>query len=380
VTTSDAELQRAEALLDLGRAEDARRHLARVVASDPENAAALGLLARALVLTGRPADALVAANRAAAADPESSSGHLFAAVALVDLEQYDEAARAAREAVRLSPEHAWCHILLTYALSGCAENMRPSRRRRTAVAEARAAGHEAVRLAPESADAHAALGYVAFVAGPRRAAVASLRRALELDPTHAVASNNLGALRLNSYRLFGAGQTLGAALRSDPSLELAKDNLRLVLARALAVANVAALVAVALHLWALSADSAAAGTAGRAAVGALLVGGLAGTAVALRRGPRGIRRYFLLVLRRRPVHLLFAALTTVAYGNALAIAVVPARLATDLAYTQIGMTVAAVPTLLVLTGFASFCRSAWRAMVGPQGSSAEALRRRRTAD
>lgn len=362
--TAELDLERAQLLLDVGRPEEARLQLARAVASDPENAAALALLARALIRTRRLDDALTAARRAAALAPESPEGHVSVALSLLMLNRHDQAVRAAREAVRLAPDEAYHHVVLSYALSDHATSARRRRDRRAAGVEARVAGLEAVRLAPGYAEAYGALGYVGLVTGAQRAAVADYREALRLDPSHAVARTNLGVLQVHTLRLFDAGHSFSAALRDDPSLDEARQSLAAVLARGLVVLNVLTFVAALLHGAALSADSRVVATAGRAAVGALLLAALVATVVALRRGPRAVRGYYLRMLRRRPAMLLLAALTAVGCLSALTAAVVPPDLASTLALGQLGLTVVLVPVLLWLVGLASWCLGVWRRIAG----------------
>jgi Flp pilus assembly protein TadD len=51
-----------------------------------------------------------------------------------------------------------------------------------------------VALRPDSADAHTDLGAALAEAGLKQEAVAELRRALEIDPNHSVARENLRLL------------------------------------------------------------------------------------------------------------------------------------------------------------------------------------------
>ncbi len=51
MSPDELELARAEALLDVGRAEDARERLGRIVAASPEDPRGLVMLARSLILT-----------------------------------------------------------------------------------------------------------------------------------------------------------------------------------------------------------------------------------------------------------------------------------------------------------------------------------------
>jgi tetratricopeptide (TPR) repeat protein len=348
VTAEDRELERVEALLELGRPDEAIPRVAALVAAAPDDSRRLALLAEALLDAGRPQESLTAAQRAVAADPGSSRAHSLACAALLDLERYGEAASAAREGLRLAP-HEQAHLLnLAYALAGTAEAAAAlGPRRRRLVREARAAAKEAVRLDPDSADAHATLGYVASVGGPRRAAVASYRRALQIDPHHALASSNLGAIRLNTYRLHQAGLQLSAALVSDPSLEVAHQNLAVLLRRGLVVVTAVSVVAVFPLVAGLEVEAQTGSRTWRTGVGAAFLGLLVLAWTALRRLPLSVRRYFSVVLRRRALHQVIALVAVASSASTLLVAVLPRRLATDLAHTHIG--VAAYFVIGVLT-------------------------------
>jgi hypothetical protein len=68
---------------------------------------------------------------------------------------------------------------------------------------------------------------------------------------------------------------------------------------------------------------------------------------ALRRLPLSVRRYFSVVLRRRALHQVIALVAVASSASTLLVAVLPRRLATDLAHTHIG--VAAYFVIGVLT-------------------------------
>lgn len=376
MTAEDLDLQRAEALLRLGRPDEALRRLTGLVAAAPDDGRRLVLLASALLQTGRVEDAVAAADRAVAVDPGDPAAHRLAADALLKLDRCSESARAASEGIRLAPHDERNHILLAYALASLAQStaaLRPRRRRQ--LQQARAAAEEAVRLAPDSADAHTAAGYVAFIGGPRRAAAASFRRALQIDPHHAIASANLGALGVNAYRLLEAGQQLGAALRSDPSQEESRANLALLLGRGLGMASALSLIAVLLQAISLESEMDGGSRTWRTAVGAACLGVLLFASFAVRRLPPSVCRYLRIVLRRRPLYQLLALVAAASSANVLAIPALPRGLALDLAYLHLALAVAVLPVLLGLRLAAAavrvarrhcskLVRLAWRRLLG----------------
>jgi tetratricopeptide (TPR) repeat protein len=234
---------------------------------------------------------------------------------------------------------------------------------------ARAAAGEALRLAPDSADAHAAAGYVALVGGPRRTAVASFRRALQIDPHHALASNNLGAVRVNTFRLLQAGHELSAALRSDPSLETAQGNLATLLRHGLVAATALSLVVVFLLTVPLEGELHGGTRAWRTAAGAACLSLLLWVAHRVWRLPLPARRYFILVLRRRPLHQALALVALASTANLLLIPLLSSSEALDLAYVHIGLAVVVIPVVLLVGVVAAALRGA---------RSVGALVRRRT--
>ncbi|MGH3388882.1 MAG: tetratricopeptide repeat protein, partial [Actinomadura sp.] len=97
---TDADLERADALIALGRHEAARESLARVLAREPGNVEALCLLAQALKEAGAPAEMLSVAERANAVAPDEEWPHRLRALALLDLDRAPEGVEAALAAVR----------------------------------------------------------------------------------------------------------------------------------------------------------------------------------------------------------------------------------------------------------------------------------------
>ncbi len=167
--------------------------------------------------------------------------------------------------------------------------------------------------------------------------------ALQINPHHAVASNNLGAVRLNTYRPLQAGQQFSAALRSDPSLEIAKGNLALLLRRGLVTATALSLIAVLLLSIGLENEVDSGSRTWRTAVGAacfsVLLFVTRGTA------PSSVHPPLLrTVLLRRLLHQVLTLVAVASSANALLIPVLPRSLALNLAYTHLGLAVLVVPS------------------------------------
>ena len=114
--TSGAELAAAESLLDVGRADDARRRVVTVVAAEPDNVDALCLLARCLIELDEAAGALDAASSATRHAPDRPEAHILRASALLQLDRAAEALEGADTAVALSSSIAEPSALIVQTL------------------------------------------------------------------------------------------------------------------------------------------------------------------------------------------------------------------------------------------------------------------------
>jgi Flp pilus assembly protein TadD len=206
-------LARAEALLGLGRAAEARAHVVDVLAADPRNATALRQLARCQAAIGELDDALTTARRAIAAEPEAEHGHRVLSHVLLKRRDFTGAVRAARQALHLAPDNWRGHLSLVEAL------------RRVDGPSAYTAARRLVELAPQEPDAHIAYGSAAAAAGDRVTARRSFERALALDPSNATARNNLAVLDMREKAWRRALAGFRASQRMDPTQQLARTNL-----------------------------------------------------------------------------------------------------------------------------------------------------------
>ena len=203
---------RAERLLELGRAADARAQIALVLAAVPDDAAAQRLLVRCMLNLDDPA-ALNAATRAVQLAPEHEQGHRLAALACIKAGLDEQAITHARHAVALAP-HEWrTHHVLIRALT------RPDPQ------AAYDAGLTGRRLAPHEPAMHLVVGLAALKAGLTDRAEESFRKVLQLEPDNATARNNLAVVDLRSGRFGAAMDGFSAALTADPRLHLARGNL-----------------------------------------------------------------------------------------------------------------------------------------------------------
>jgi len=203
-----AELAAAESLLEIGRADDARKRIVAVVATEPDNVDALLLLARCGIELDEPQQALDAATSAVSHDPNRPEAHILRASALLPLDRADEALQAADTAVALDAEKAAAHLVRALAL------FNTFRQR-----EAWAALAETTRLAPEWAEAYAIQGTMHHTFGRHRKAKLAYQRALALQPEHTGALEGLAQLALRRGQNVAALQHFGAAAALTPETQ-----------------------------------------------------------------------------------------------------------------------------------------------------------------
>jgi tetratricopeptide (TPR) repeat protein len=210
----DADLKRAQQLFDLGRAAQARKVAASVLAARPNSPGALRLLARCHTALGERREAVRIARAAVAADPGSSYGYRILSTALRQIKSHRAAEAAATEAVRLAPQQWQAYATLAQSLY----RRSPSR--------ALAAAEQARRLAPENPETHylcgAALRALRYRGEEARAAYL---RALEIDPQHLPSLNGLALLDQGRWRLASASRGLRSALGADPQHQTVQRNL-----------------------------------------------------------------------------------------------------------------------------------------------------------
>lgn len=273
------DLDRARHLLDLGRATEAETLARHHLTEEPDSADALWVLNRSLNKQKRWAEGARAGRAALAVDPEAVPIRITLVDALIETDQIDEARQIARGSVQLAP-HEWsCRYSLAQALLGG---------RHPAVSEALEQANECVRLAPNSPDAHNMAGLCLDRLGLADRARVAYAKAIELDPQHSQAINNLATLDIGIFRLRRAARGFGSALALDPDAPLVQENLRVLMWRLayrlfLAIVGAAAVVGILVastDLW-----------LPRAVVGLVLLGLCGWLAESSRRGlPRGIGR------------------------------------------------------------------------------------------
>jgi tetratricopeptide (TPR) repeat protein len=221
----EAELARAELLLDARRYPDAAEAAYRLTGVSPSDPRPLLIAARAEIAQGAAQRAEEVATRAVGLAPGSAIAHRLVALAQISQaygssitfqrqEMGRQAVWSAQEAVRLAPYEAASYWVLADA---CLVSSMTS--------EAIAATDQAVTLAPDLAQTWMVRSRVARVAGDLAAAEASAREALRLNPDHYQAGNELGIiLRLRGRSAESLRQFADSAAL-DPLAAPARENL-----------------------------------------------------------------------------------------------------------------------------------------------------------
>jgi Flp pilus assembly protein TadD len=220
-----AALDRASALCELRRWDDAAAQLRTILAADPDNEGGLCLMAQAQLGQAADEQALRTSLSAISLNPDNEWPHRLASRAFAGLGRDQEARAMARDAVRLAPNSAVCHINLAELLA----------KNRSDLGEASEAADRAVALAPTEAGSHIAVGIVAAADARNEEATAAIMRALALEPDSSRAHNELARLQLKTNRFGNAGGLAQAAagfataLNTDPRAGVSRGNLDLVL-------------------------------------------------------------------------------------------------------------------------------------------------------
>ena len=305
IETTDG-LARASAMLEVKRYEQAATLLAQLVAAEPDDNQAWGLLARAHLGAGRYSEAAGAAGRAAVLAPWDDWPHRLISKAHLYQGQPARAMLAAHEACRLAPQEWRPYLCLAQAALATEVDF-------DVAAEAAATAR---RIAPGEPDVHFVAGMVSLAQGNRNAARAHQERALALDPAHSGALNELGRISLQRLGVARGARHFLQAARQAPRVSVYGYNLEVVVRRTVGlVISVATLASCVLtYMAALVHLPRIPLVAGLALIAVLAA---AFGAVQLRRMPPELQPLF----RRRRVVLASAA----AYGSilvALAVAAV----------------------------------------------------------
>ncbi|MCL2780475.1 MAG: tetratricopeptide repeat protein [Actinomycetia bacterium] len=208
-------LDRARALLETKRYEDALGELQMPLTKEPADGTALCLSARAFLGLGQPEQALAAARAAASAQPDDVWPLRLMTIALTRLHRRPEAVSVADAAIKLAPDD-WN----TYAQRALIDI-----ERRKATPATWEMARAAVRIAPNEPQAHLLLGNVAMTDHDLAQADESFRAAQRLDPEGYRAQNALAALHLRRDPIGRAISEFSRAVRLGPAPKSVPRNL-----------------------------------------------------------------------------------------------------------------------------------------------------------
>jgi tetratricopeptide (TPR) repeat protein len=210
------QLRRAQALLDIGRHNDAIALLTDSLRLNPQSVDTYCYLGLALERAGQLDRALSILEEAVKLAPNSEWPHRLQSIVYKEQGRHGAALDKAREAHRLSPD-AW------ETLHTLAEALLASQR----LQEARKVAQKLKRAAPEKASTFSVLGRIALVRRQLLEAEMHFREALRLDPQSVNAHNNVGSALLEQGRVKEAVAFFDSAVTISPTAKVAQSNLYL---------------------------------------------------------------------------------------------------------------------------------------------------------
>jgi hypothetical protein len=225
---TDARLERAAALLELGRPAQGRELCAAAVAADPADVDAWVLLSRCCFALDEFDACVHAAEQALAVDPRQAVALRQRALALIVRAEGGGPGKelrvdAARMAIEVDPEHWFGHALLARALrSGPGDGQRWE-----SVWPSYQAALRARELAPDNAGAHFAVGLAAVAMRRSSEAEEAYRAALALDPQHVQARHNLAAVLHDRGQVKDVAAEFAVLAATEEKPGAGTENLRL---------------------------------------------------------------------------------------------------------------------------------------------------------
>jgi tetratricopeptide (TPR) repeat protein len=205
---------RAEALLSVGRIDEAEADLAQALARDPELSAAYAV--RSIIAVSRNDGdlGLELAQRAVELAPRSAAAKIALSYAEQARFEIERARDAVLEAVDDEPDNAlaWARLSELWLMLG---------HRRRAVETAERAGE----LSPDVAMVQTVRGFAALAEIDTRQAASAFRRAIELDPANPQPRLGLGLARIRDGRLAEGRGEIENAVLLDPNTSLLRSYL-----------------------------------------------------------------------------------------------------------------------------------------------------------
>jgi tetratricopeptide (TPR) repeat protein len=184
--TADNLSSRANALIEMGRPEEAIPLLVRAIGLDPDDAHTRCRFVLALMRTGKQTEALEQAEAALAVDASGEWPHRLRAILLGQQGRHKEALMSALEAVRIEPELPSA----LYTLGSVYVNLKRYR-------DADEVGVRILEAAPDDSDSHELLAFIAVRQNKHRDTEKHARASLRLNP------ENMDAMRFLAIGLRG---------------------------------------------------------------------------------------------------------------------------------------------------------------------------------
>jgi Flp pilus assembly protein TadD len=200
--------RRAQALIDVGRHQQALTILGDVLAGNPDEPTALCLVARCHYAAGQYRQMLATTAHATSVAPDFEWPYRLHSNALAALRKKGPAIDAARRAVALAP-HSW----LTHLVLG--ERLLDMDTMNSRI-EAYDCARRAIEIDPGETSTHNLMARALTAMGDARGATRAYHAALAIDPNNTAAINNLGVQQLRSGRLRGGAEKVRTAVAADP--------------------------------------------------------------------------------------------------------------------------------------------------------------------
>lgn len=207
-------LYRAQTLLSVGRVDEAEADLRQVLARDPDNALAYGVLAVIAVSRNEQADALRLAQHAVELAPSSAAAKIALSYAEQSRFQIEAARDALQQAVADEPENAlaWARLSELWLMLGWRDRAVETAKR-------------ARDLAPDLGRVQTVLGFAALAEINTRRAAEAFRRAIELDQASPLPRFGLGLATIRDGNLREGRADIESAVLLDPNNSLLRSYL-----------------------------------------------------------------------------------------------------------------------------------------------------------